>query len=215
MRFELSDALLDDIIFSMEDQNCEFWLDTVEGIVTGGPEDLSFYGVDLGEDDGAGGLRYISLPKWDSSEGFNLMERFAVSFRNPLIQKKLTLALNKRKGVFRAFKDTLARYPEAEKLWFSYKEKEMKREVLNWYNGLREEWGLEKIGMEPEDSGDLVLEDFRFRPLREEDIFQAAELHRQCLAELKDTFDGTGFSEDSVLFEKALSAEYGDGELAG
>jgi hypothetical protein len=166
MQFELTEALIDDILFSMEDQEGEFYLDTLEGIVAGGLEGPDVFGEEDGggENDG----RYIDLPEWDSASGFRLMERFAAGFRNPLVREELTSALGHGKGVFRAFKNTLSRYPETEKLWFAFKEREMKREIIMWYNGLREEWGLEKIGMEPEETGDLVLEDFRFRPFRAE-----------------------------------------------
>ena len=150
MQFELSEALLDDILFSMEDQEGIFFIDTHEGIV-------------VNEHDTEDKDRLISLPEWDSSDGFRLMEKFSASFRNPLIRSELSQSLNQGRGVFRAFKDTISRHPEAEKLWFSFKEKEMKKEIIRWYNALREEWGLEKIGPEPEETSDLVLEDFRFR----------------------------------------------------
>ena len=231
MQFDLTDALIDDILFSMEDQMGEFMLDTVEGVLVSA---LDFFGVDMDEDDGNGGPRYISLPGWDSADGFRLMEHFAAGLRSPIIREELYSALGHGKKVFRAFKDTLARYPETEKLWFSYKDKEMKKEILRWYNGLREEWGLEKIGMEPEETDDLVLEDFRFRPFQEEDISGAEELHRQCLEEYKNTLaeDDAGFSPNGILegilkeaqarkgtselpFKDGMVAESRDDELAG
>ena len=236
MQFELTEALIDDILFSMEDQIGEFYLDTVEGVVCGGIEGCDFLENDKG--DGDSGHRYISLPEWDSADGFRLMERFAAGFRNPLIRNELSSALNRGKGVFRAFKDTLARYPEAEKLWFSFKDREMKREIIRWYNGLREEWGLEKIGMEPEETGDLVLEDFRFRPFQEDDLARAEELHRFCLEECKEILAESGaknsadviikesqvlFGSSNNLFKRisdlplvsAMIAESGNGEFAG
>jgi ribosomal protein S18 acetylase RimI-like enzyme len=193
MRFELTDALIDDILFAMEDQEGCFLLDTIEGVVAGGPDGVNLFD---GETDGEGGERFIDLPEWDSADGFRLMERFAAGFRNPIISKELSSALGKGKGVFRAFKDVLSRYPEAEKLWFSLKEKEMKREIWRWYNGLREEWGLEKIGVEPEDTDDLVLEDFCFRPFEEKDKFQADALHSLCVEELGENLAETGSSPD-------------------
>lgn len=213
MQFELTDALLNDIIFSMEDQDGNYMLDTVEGVVTGGMDELDSINAESFP-------RYIPLPEWDSSSGFNLMERFASSLRNPLVQEQLSSSLNQGRGVFRAFKNTLAQYPEAEKLWFSFKEKEMKKEVIMWYNGLREEWGLEEIGAEPEDTGDLVLEDFRFRPFRNEDIVQAAELHSQCVEDFKKTMKEAGFSgltpkEDTLSFDSAMTAVSLDDKLAG
>ena len=228
MQFELTEALIDEILFSMEDQNGEFCLDTVEGVVIGGMDSPD---ISWGEDDGEGGERYISLPEWDSASGFRLMEHFITQLRNPIVREELSSALGRGRGVFRAFKDTLGRYPEAEKLWFSFKENEMKLEIIRWYNGLREEWGLERIGMEPEDTGDLVLEDFRFRPFRQEDLTGAGELHLLCLEEYKKNAAEAGqgssagaaigardfrnLSQPELSFEKAMTAETGGGEFAG
>jgi len=234
MQFELTEALIDDILFAMEDQMGEFMLDTVEGVVEGGPDGPDFTDEDLDDDDGEGGERYIDLPEWDSANGFRLMERFAAGFRNPIVRDELTSALSLGRGVFRAFKDTLGRHPEAEKLWFAYKDREMRREIIRWYNGLREEWGIEKIGVEPEDTDDLVLEDFRFRPLQKEDIFQAEELHRRYIEEARNKL----IEEDAALlvgglaeailketqtlrtlsgssFEQGLAVESGSDEFAG
>jgi ribosomal protein S18 acetylase RimI-like enzyme len=177
MQFELSEALINDLLFSMEDQMGSFLLDTQEGVILG-EEDEDF---DQVEQDGD---RYISLPDWDSTDGFRLMEHFAAGLRNLVIREELTGALNRGRGVFRAFKDAISHYPETEKLWYSYKERGMRREILRWYNALREEWGLERIGGEPEETADLVLEDFRFRPSTEEDREAAAALHRLCREEL-------------------------------
>jgi GNAT superfamily N-acetyltransferase len=180
MYFELTEALIDDILFSMEDQNGIFYMDLQEGIIRG-EEDFEY---EL-EDPLDNPERYILLPDWDSSEGFRLMERFAAGLKNTVVRDKLSAALDRGKGVFRAFKDTLSLYPETEQVWFKFKEREMRRIVLNWYNALREEWGLERIGLEPDETGDLVLEDFRIREPRKEDCAAAAELHRFCLEEFR------------------------------
>jgi GNAT superfamily N-acetyltransferase len=188
MQFELTEALLDDILFSMEDQDGVFYIDTQEGVVI-----TEWDSGELVEEEG----RLIDLPHWDSSSGFRLMERFATTIRNPLIRNELSSALNQGRGVFRAFKNTLSQHPEAEKLWFSFKEREMKREIVDWYNALREEWGLERIGFEPEETSDLILEDFRFREFRDEDTLNIS--------------DKTPAQTDAIRF----IAESGDGEFAG
>jgi ribosomal protein S18 acetylase RimI-like enzyme len=210
MQFELTDALIDDIVFTMEDQNGIFFVDTYEGGVVGEDE------FELGELEAAEEDRYIGIPDWDSSEGFRLMEQFAAGFKNKLVRSKLSAALNRGKGVFRAFKDTLAAHPEAEKLWFAYKDSEMKRAVIRWYNALREEWGLALIGEEPEETDDLLQEDFRFRATIPEDADKAAELHRLCLEE------GTLLSKTLVPSpswsfpgSRALVAETAGGDFAG
>jgi GNAT superfamily N-acetyltransferase len=172
MQFELTEALIDEILFSMEDQNGEFLLDTQEVAV------LSKDDTELIHDDfETNSDRYIPQPDWGPSEGFRLMERFAAGLHNALIRAELSAALDRGRGVFRAFKNTLTQYPEAEKLWFAYKDREMKNEVIAWYNSLRESWGLELIGEEPEDLVGLVLEDFRFRDGTAQDMVQAQELH--------------------------------------
>ena len=182
MQFELTESLIDGILFAMEDQEGEFYVDSLKGIVAGGLDWPDCFDEEP-DDDGEGGERFISLPEWNSADGFRLMERFSAMLRNPMVREELSSALGMGRGVFRAFKNVLGRHPEAEKLWFSFKEKEMKREVLRWYNALREEWGLEKIGNEPEDTGDLLGEDFRFHPFQEDSILHAEALHRQCLEE--------------------------------
>jgi GNAT superfamily N-acetyltransferase len=215
MQFELTEALIDDILFSMEDQNGEFLLDTREGMIILADE-IS------GEPDNEE-ARYIELPEWDSSSGYQLMEHFTAALRNPVARDELNTALNRGKGVFRAFKDILGRYPEIEKRWFSYKERQMRRDIIRWYNGLREEWGLEKIGMEPEETEDLVLEDFRFRKADPSDLEAAEGLHRVCREEyLRYARENNPAAEvflDGLFWsfpgDLALVAETGGGDFAG
>ena len=192
MQFELSEALLDDILFSMEDQEFEFYIDCLEGIVVSW--DDCHNELDDDKED-----RFISLPEWHSSDGFRLMEKFTAGFKNPIIRGELYQTLNQGRGVFRAFKDTISRHPEAEKLWFSFKEKEMKNEIIRWYNALREEWGLKKIGPEPEETSDLVLEDFRFRD---------AESDKEVAA-------GSGMAVVAAGSIAAMIAETASGEAVG
>ena len=151
MRFELDNILTDEILFHMENQDGEFLLDTHEGKI-----------IDKNDNE-VDGECFIALPEWSSSDGYRIMEKFTAGLKNPIARQELSSALNRNKGVFRSFKDTLEQYPEIEKLWFRFKEREMKNIVVNWYNALREEWGLEPIGAEPEDTSSLVLEDFVLR----------------------------------------------------
>ena len=155
MKFELDDTLIDDIIFQMENQGGYFMLDTQEGQVVS----ADFYDGDDAPDFDDN-ERFIDIPDWSSNDGFRLMEKFANTCKSPIIRQELSKALNRHKGVFRAFRDVLEQYPETEKQWYVFKDREMKKEVIDWYNGLREEWGLEPIGEEPEDNSALVLEDF-------------------------------------------------------
>jgi ribosomal protein S18 acetylase RimI-like enzyme len=142
------------------------------------------------------------------------MEKFAAGLKNPLIRDRLTGALDRGRGVFRAFKDVLSGHPEAEKLWFSFKDREMKREIFRWYNALREEWGLEKIGGEPEETEDLVFEDFRIREFHKDDVLEALELHRLCSRESGGAEGGQELCGHAGG-DFSLAAETGGGEFAG
>ena len=219
MQFELTQALIDEILFFMEDQSGDFVLDTREGAVFNTEFDI----LDDEDDDGVpDDDRYISLPDWGPSDGFRLMEHFTAGLRNALVREELSAALDRGRGVFRAFKDTLSRYPETEKLWFAWKDREMKREVISWYNSLRETWGLELIGEEPEDIAGLTLEDFRFRDAVAEDAASAEGLHRLCLDELSGgegelPADGifSGMGEWVFPGDMGFVVETAGGEFAG
>jgi ribosomal protein S18 acetylase RimI-like enzyme len=214
MQFELTEALIEDILFSMEDQNGEFLLDIREGTIVHVDEDFD----DTDEEE-----RYIDLPEWDSANGYQLMEHFTAALRNPLARDELSAALNRGKGVFRAFKDILSRYPEVEKRWFSYKDREMKRGIIRWYNGLREEWGLEKIGTEPEETEDLVLLDFRFREATAGDAQEVETLHQLCrdeyLQRVAESNPAAGVFLEGISWsfpgDLALVVETSVGDLAG
>jgi ribosomal protein S18 acetylase RimI-like enzyme len=211
MQFELTEALIDEILFFMEDQSREFYLDAQKEIVVS--TDSDEFEQDAFD---AGDSRYISLPDWGPSDGFRLMERFTAGLHNALIREELSAALDRGRGVFRAFKDTLSQYPEAEKLWYTYKEREMKREVISWYNSLRESWGLELIGEEPEDIVSLVLEDFRFRAGTAQDKDKVDKLHSEILNNAESHHDEV-ISMDEWAFpgDPCFVAETAGGEFAG
>jgi ribosomal protein S18 acetylase RimI-like enzyme len=208
MPFDLTDALIDDILFCMEDQKGEFYFDTVGGAVISGDD----AGFGSPQDNAEGDSRYILLPSWDSQAGFRLMERFTASLKNAAARDELTAALDRGRGVFRAFKDALEGYPEVEKRWFTFKARKMRQDILIWYNALREKWGMERIGPEPEETGDLVLEDFRFRPVAAGDAPLLDALHSLTMREL-----GRPEPEAAIdwLSGPCLAAETSGGEFAG
>jgi ribosomal protein S18 acetylase RimI-like enzyme len=102
----------------------------------------------------------------------------------------------------------LGGHPEVERFWFSYKEKQMRQEILDWYNALRETWGLARIGEEPEDTVDLILEDFRFRRGTEDDGPSLRDLHGVC------GNDSSALPDVSETVT-ALIAETARGDIAG
>jgi len=203
MRFELDKTLIDDILFHMENQDGDFLLDIQEGFVINTNNIDSFdEEIDYSDND-----RFISIPDWSSADGYRLMERFTASLKNPVLREELSNALNRNRGVFRAFRDALSQYPESEKQWYSFKDKEMEKEVIAWYNSLREEWGLEPIGSEPEDNTAVVLEDFL---INEQLTMNNEKVKVSFIAETANG-DSAGLIsaiiKDSILYIDKLSVE--------
>ncbi|MDR2446774.1 MAG: GNAT family N-acetyltransferase [Treponema sp.] len=174
MYFELTPALIEDILFCMENQNVRFVLDTENSSIV----DKN----DVAGKDYSDGGRYVSIPEWHSSDGFHLMECFAAGFRNPLVRDALQTSLEQGRGVFRAFKATLSKFPDAENHWFSFKRRKMRRTIFAWYNALREQRNMEKIGEEPDETEDLFPEDFIFRAYEAKDAEAVNTLHNTCRA---------------------------------
>ncbi len=186
MAFELTKSLIDDIIFSMEDQNAEFVFDAESACLV--PLDS----LDESESENLEENENIyPLPDWSSDDGFEIMEKFAESVRIPKIQHELQQVLSNGRGVFRNFKNVLKQYPHIEKRFHAFKEAKMRSVVVEWYNSLRDSWGLEKLSQDFEDYEDLVQQDFEFRPYNHQKdndcILKEAEL---ISGELKASFDG-------------------------
>lgn len=182
MQFELTPELADRIIFAMEDQNEDFVLDTETGDLLS-VEEMEELEEQAEEDPG----RFVSLPDWTPAHGFRVMERFAEELRNPVYQEKLREALSGGRGVFRRFKDTVKEREELERRWHHFKEQAMQEVVTDWYNDLRETWGLERVAVETAEIEDLVLSDFAIRRVGEgdhdllEEVRRAAEEQRREL----------------------------------
>ena len=160
MEFDLNRESIDEIIFSMEDQSSRYVWDAHENRCV--PVSAETSGDDTG--------RYYSIPLWDSFSGYRMMDRFVARLRNPVAREKLRTALAGGHGVFRNFKNILHDHPEVEKLWFHFKDREMRGIVLDWYNNLREFWGLEHIGSEPDETDDILMDDFVFRGCASDDL---------------------------------------------
>lgn len=188
MNFELTDEIRSLIVFAMEDQGNSYLFDSVDKKTV---VESTLEKVDE--------ERYYKIPTWDSIKGFKLMERFISLLRNPLAREDLRGVLFSGKGVFRNFKNVLHQYPEVEKLWYSFKEKEMRQIVSNWYNTLLDSWGLEQLGVEPEENNDAVYEDFVFRVAYEEKENHSSD--SEILFSVSEMF--------CLEFEKQYSSEIG------
>lgn len=218
MEFELSTELKNEIAFSMEDQTGLYVLDSYESVLV--KKDA------IDENDSE---RYYALPQWDSASGFRMMEQFTASLHNPLAKDALRTTLRSGHGVFRNFKTVLKSYPDVERLWFTFKERTFARVIFSWYNALRELWGLEKLGDEPEENEELLHDDFAFNNVDDSckdcinAVFDAmrkeiCNAYPQSLADAMLELDVTreqNASKDFFASEYSLVAKTATQEFAG
>ena len=181
MEFSLTTELIEQIIFAMEDQENRYCVHRSSGQL------LSEQGI--GEQPGAGETAEesedacVPIPEWRPVDGFLLMERFVDRLRNALLRDQLKEALASGRGVFRKFKDILKTRPEMERLWFAFKDRELRKVVWRWYNDNRELAGLERLKEEPEEQDgleDLLGIDFAILALHHRHLEALLELDAQA-----------------------------------
>jgi GNAT superfamily N-acetyltransferase len=148
---QLSDEFIYQLIFCMEDQANTYLLDLSDGNLV--PEE-DIEEVDDDED------RFMDIPHWGPADGFQVMDKFVASLRNPIYRQRLHDALTLGRGVFRQFKNILKQEPAVERLWYYYKEREIKRVIYKWYEQSTEVLHLKSIGEPEENLEDLILSDF-------------------------------------------------------
>ncbi len=150
MTFDLSDSLKTDLLNALENQEQSFVIDAEKG------ELVEAGSIQADEE------KYYSIPEWTSENGFRLRKDFAESLRSPLVHDELMEVLHSGRGVFRNFRNVLKSYQEADKLWHRYKNRKLLEFISEWYNSLREVWGLETLDQIPESDDMLVHDDFSF-----------------------------------------------------
>ena len=160
MVFELTDSIAQSILFAMENQEADFVLDAASGSVVPAAEKS------------ADEETVYTLPAWDSHDGYEMLESFVSDLHAPKARQELKNVLIAGRGVFRNFKAAIKRYPEVERKWHFYKEKQLRFRLMEWYNALRESWGLQALSEDIDDYDDLIEEDFVFRaynPVQDKD----------------------------------------------
>ncbi len=193
MQFELSDGVINDLIFAMENQHEDNVFDS---------QLLCVVKLETKSDNAAD--RYISIPEWTSIDGFKVMEHFVASLHSPSAKEALHDVLFAGKGVFRNFKNTLKEYPEAEQQWFTFKQRVLKEKIVQWYNVLRDSWGLEKIEGEPEETENLVFDDFTFREY--DDLLDSrhiTQVEKMALEGLEQTYSSDFSIIAQSMFEES------------
>ena len=199
----LTDEFISQLIFCMEDQGNKYYLDLERGELVESKSDESH--------------RYLSIPPWKPADGYRTMEKFVSKLRNPLYRERLREVLQSGKGVFRQFKDVLSEQPSLERLWYYFKDREIRKQILRWYEINDEAFRLESLGEEaPEDRpAHLILEDFIFTTdyasHKEEVDLLYAEAKEEILKETPHVLDFLNGEEgDDCIIALTLS-----GEVAG
>lgn len=145
--FELNDAILERIVFAMEDQTKSRVIDLRTGELVARPEgDLDAH--------------LAPPPAWTPADGFRLMEGFCSRLVNLELKHALLKALSHGKGVFKAFRQVLSAYPQEELQYREYKNAVLRRYIESWMDDMRESLGLARLGLEPEEYEELVEEEF-------------------------------------------------------
>lgn len=124
----------EDMVMAMSDQTTEWMLDPTTGKLCMEAEEAALM---FGSDEAEAWAptdpeRVLPIPDFDSSDGFRLMERFALEQAGGEASQRLLEALDMRKP-FRRFKDTLSDFPEVERRWFEFETEEMKQIAQDFY----------------------------------------------------------------------------------
>lgn len=148
MIFTLTDRLLSDIIQAMENQEKVFVVNAASS--------------QLVEEIQSDEENFYKLPEWTPSDGFKMRQDFVVALHAPIAKEELQAVLHSGRGVFKNFRTILKSYPEIDKRWHIFKNKYMSIRINDWYNSLREVWGLEKLDQYTEADEVLIHDDFSF-----------------------------------------------------
>jgi GNAT superfamily N-acetyltransferase len=203
--FPLTEDLLSQIIFAMEDQSNVFLIDRRKGVLVredeleaeaqpsdeertpvqdeqAVEEQALLDGKPPGRRDWE--ERYRSIPAWSPADGFQLMERFVLKLRNPIFAEMLREALSSGQGVFRRFKDILKKNKEIERLWFQFKEREMRRVVERWYEAGRDLADLQAQALASGEEEDLPASEFSILPGEARHLESALKLDQKAFLEV-------------------------------
>lgn len=189
MTFALSDRLLLDIVSALDNQDATFLVEAETESLVEASADSSLK---------ADSENYYELPEWNSSDGFKIREDFTNDLNSPIVKEELKEVLHSGRGVFRNFRNVLKQYPEVEKRWHIYKNRRMHSYINDWYNGLREVWGLERLDYIPESDENLVHDDFSFRQ------YNSSSDYKEIILHVNETF----YNEHESMPEILKSALY-------
>lgn len=202
MPLPLTAALLDQILFAMEDQD-NF---SVLNLTTRQVEVCA-------DENSCGDHAVLPLPSWSSTDGFRMMREFSESLHNPAVQAELRAVLDSGQGVFRRFKLVLKPRDLLYRQWLRFKRKFMEEQVRQWL----EDWP-EVVYEDPaepafgtEDAG-LLATDFAFR---EGTALEAARVedwdNEACHEAARSVFGEDAGPDFAEFFRRGRRFASGDG----
>ncbi len=168
----LTDEILEEIIWGMENQDFNYSLNTMDG---------TLYSSEVNEEP-VPAEYLIELPPWYSSDGYQIMVSFTNACKDTDLQRRLVNELNYRKpGVFRRFRNVLGTSPEALDQFYKFKDSKMKSFIRSWF---RRNYGRmtdaeRETGDEDLLSGDL-LADFEITHLDKADQYCDSIVEELC-----------------------------------
>lgn len=155
--FQLTDAILERIVFAMEDQTNEWLIDLRTGDIVDRSEVSD-------EDLEAVPERYTDLPFWSSRQGFAILEAFAATVTSPPeLKLALNAALRRGKGVFKAFRHALSSNDALYRRFQEFKLNAMRPTIEKWMHAIQEEDALAAVKEEPEDLADIIASELEIQ----------------------------------------------------
>ena len=215
MSLPLTSALLDQILFAMEDQDNFSVLNLASRQIEFCPDENA-----------CGDAPVVPLPTWSSSDGFRMMREFSESLHNPSVQAELRDILDSGQGVFRRFKQILKPRDLIYRQWLRFKRKFMEEKVrqwlLQWPEVVFEDPADPAFGAE---SAGLLATDFTFREGRAEESERLEDWDAEACHEAARSVFGEDVGPDySAYFRRGrryepsdrfLVAENPEGDWAG
>jgi len=194
-------ALLDQVLFAMEDQDNFSVLNLATRQVEACADENA-----CGEDN------ILPLPSWSSTDGFRMMREFSESLHNPVVQAELRLVLDSGQGVFRRFKQVLKPRDLLYRQWLRFKRKFMEERVRQWI----EQWP-EVVFEDPSDpafgaeTSGLLAADFTFREGLASEVLRLEDWDSEaCLEAARGVFGETEGALYTEYFRR--NRRYGPGD---
>lgn len=201
MSLPLTAALLDQILFAMEDQD-NF---SILNLATRQVESCT-------DENACGEGTVLPLPSWSSTDGFRMMREFSESLHNPAVQAELRAVLDSGQGVFRRFKQVLKPRDLLYRQWLRFKRKFMEEKVRQWIDQwpevVFEDPSEPALGAE---AGGLLATDFTFREGAPAEAFALEDWDSEaCHEAARGVFGEDRGPEYSEYFQRGRRFEAGD-----